>query len=233
MAAIKGSVDSRIMPFALRRMLAEDVLQSIEIEREAFPTLFPPTSFRRELKNRKATYLVALGREKGVSNGANPWPVPGLPSKADRTLVGALLKGAQGLWGSRQPGRDASRGFIAGFVGIWDMVDEAHIVSVGVRREWRGRGVGELLLIGAIEQAIAIGSDAVSLEVRPSNAVARNLYRKYGFSDRGVRKGYYSDNREDAVIMTTDPIYLPAYQDRFRELQREHLERWGRAEKRG
>ena len=111
------------------------------------------------------------------------------------------------------------------------MVDEAHIVSVGVRREYRGHGLGELLLIGAIEQAMARRARVVTLEVRPSNNVARNLYRKYGFSDRGRRKGYYTDDGEDAIIMTTEPIFLQSYREQFRGLVRGHERRWGGAER--
>jgi ribosomal-protein-alanine N-acetyltransferase len=108
------------------------------------------------------------------------------------------------------------------------MAGSAHIVTICVRRSHRGQGVGELLLIGAIERAVARGATEVTLEVRPSNVVARNLYRKYGFTDRGVRKSYYSDNREDAVIMTTDPVQETPFAERFAELERRHRERWGR-----
>ena len=73
--------------------------------------------------------------------------------------------------------------------------------------------------------------EVVTLEVRPSNAIATNLYRKYGFRERGVRKGYYADNREDALIMTTDPIHLSSFQGLFRELEQEHGHRWGRSER--
>ena len=93
----------------------------------------------------------------------------------------------------------------------------------------RGRGIGELLLIGAIELAMSRCAEVVTLEVRPSNVVAKNLYQKYGFKERGVRKSYYADDGEDAMIMTTDPILLPSYLDLFHELERDHQRRWGRA----
>ncbi len=199
----------------LRRMRASDRAQSEEIESEAFPTLFPPTSFRRELGNRRASYHVAFRPfaqgEAAESPGARRPP-----------LAEALMRSARGLW------RGEERDFIAGFAGLWYMADAAHVITICVRRSHRGQGVGELLLVGALEHAIAQGAAEVTLEVRPSNVVARNLYRKYGFTDRGVRKAYYSDNREDAVIMTTDPIQDPAFAQRLRELDRLHRERWGR-----
>ena len=75
------------------------------------------------------------------------------------------------------------------------------------------------------------GAAAVTLEVRPSNWVAINLYRKYDFEEQGVRKGYYVDNREDALIMTTSPIQHPGYRDLFLDLERQHRLRWGHAER--
>ena len=111
------------------------------------------------------------------------------------------------------------------------MVDEAHVVSVGVRTSDRGRGIGELLLIGALERAMSRTAAVMTLEVRASNWVAINLYRKYGFEQRGVRKAYYVDNREDALIMTTEPILRPEYREFFVALEREHATRWGAAER--
>ena len=199
----------------LRRLRPSDRAQSEEIEREAFPTLFPPTSFRRELNNRLASYQVAF-RPFAEGEAAES------PRTRRPPLAEALLRSARGLW------RGQERDFIAGFVGVWFMADSAHVVNICVRRSHRGQGVGELLLVAAIEDAVASGAIEVTLEVRPSNVVARNLYRKYGFTDRGVRKSYYSDNREDAVIMTSDPIQEPPFAERLRELDRRHRERWGR-----
>ena len=71
----------------------------------------------------------------------------------------------------------------------------------------------------------------MTLEVRPSNRVAINLYHKYGFREKGVRKGYYSNNREDAIIMTTNPIQHPDFRDFFLDLEREHRRRWGNTER--
>ena len=98
-----------------------------------------------------------------------------------------------------------------------------------MRRSYRGRGVGELLLIGAIEEAYRRGASVVTLEVRPSNSIARNLYAKYGFEAKGVRKGYYADDREDALIMTAGPIGEQSYAEMFACAKETHRRRWGRA----
>ena len=107
------------------------------------------------------------------------------------------------------------------------MADNAHIMSIGVRNKYRGEGVGELLLISGIEQALNRRAILMTLEVRESNHIAINLYKKYLFTERGVRKGYYADNREDAIIMSTDTISLPSYIDHFQTLVGEHEQRWG------
>jgi len=108
------------------------------------------------------------------------------------------------------------------------MGSDAHIVGIAVREEHRGWGIGELLLIGAVETGLRQGLETVTLEVRVSNAVAQALYTKYGFREVGVRKRYYRDNNEDALIMTTDPIASVAFQESFRRLVADHEARWGR-----
>ncbi|MBM4423097.1 MAG: ribosomal-protein-alanine N-acetyltransferase [Chloroflexi bacterium] len=101
----------------------------------------------------------------------------------------------------------ASRNVI-GFCGYWFIVDEAHISTIAVHPQWRGRGVGELLLTAMLRHALAQGAVMATLEVRESNAAARGLYRKYGFEVVGQRKHYYRDNGEDAILMTARPIRI-------------------------
>ena len=108
---------------------------------------------------------------------------------------------------------------LAGYAGLWLMVDEAHITTIGVRPQFRGRGYGELLLVTLTEAALDINARWLTLEVRMSNATAQNLYRKYGFHDAGTRKRYYTDNNEDALIMWTDELHSHAFQERYRRLK--------------
>jgi ribosomal-protein-alanine N-acetyltransferase len=232
MSAIREYPNTRAMHFAVRPMKAADIPQSEDIERAAFPTMLPPTSFRRDLKNPRASYLVACRRGQATRNEGRTDPAPhAADGDGKRGLMGALVNSARTIWSERHARLETGREFIAGFLGTRYIRDEAHIVSLGVRGIYRGQGIGELLLIAAIEQAMARRSEVVRLEVRPSNAVARNLYLKYGFRERGVRKGYYADDREDAIIMTTDPILLAPYPGLFQKLEREHQRRWGRAER--
>lgn len=92
-------------------------------------------------------------------------------------------------------------GEVAGYAGMWLIMDEAHITNIAIREKYRGIKLGRKL-VGELQKTAAyMGASRMTLEVRESNAVARNLYRKMGFEDSGVRKGYYTDNNEDAIIM--------------------------------
>ena len=86
------------------------------------------------------------------------------------------------------------------------MVDVAHIISIAVRRTMRRRGIGELLLFNVMSTSREKGMSSVTLEVRKSNLQAQSLYEKFNFRVEGIRKHYYTDNREDALIMTTDKL---------------------------
>jgi [ribosomal protein S18]-alanine N-acetyltransferase len=107
---------------------------------------------------------------------------------------------------------------IIGFAGLWLMVDEAHVTTIATHPEHRGLGVGELLLASLIDIAYDIRAQVVTLEVRVSNSVAQGLYRKYGFHESGIRRRYYSDNHEDALIMVTPPLADPSYRAGFQSL---------------
>ncbi|MBM7700511.1 ribosomal protein S18-alanine N-acetyltransferase [Kurthia huakuii] len=90
---------------------------------------------------------------------------------------------------------------IIGFCGMWIVFDESQITNVAVMPAGRGKGMGEQLMREAMRIAKERGCVVMSLEVRVSNDVAQNLYRKLGFQAGGIRKGYYTDNQEDALVM--------------------------------
>jgi ribosomal-protein-alanine N-acetyltransferase len=92
-------------------------------------------------------------------------------------------------------------GEIVGYGGMWMIVDEAHITNIAVRAPYRGRKLGERLLMRLQSAAVFLGAERITLEVRTSNIVAQRLYAKLGFIPAGLRKGYYTDNGEDAIIM--------------------------------
>ncbi|MDX8367924.1 ribosomal protein S18-alanine N-acetyltransferase [Cytobacillus sp. IB215665] len=92
-------------------------------------------------------------------------------------------------------------GLVIGYCGAWIIVDEAHITNVALLPECRGRKLGEAMLKQLMDFAKALGAKTMTLEVRVSNIIAQSLYRKLGFNDGGIRKNYYTDNQEDALIM--------------------------------
>jgi len=110
---------------------------------------------------------------------------------------------------------------IVGFAGTWLLVDEAHVTTFATRGAWRRQGVGERLLIALLDLAVARGAVEATLEVRPTNTPARNLYEKFGFKVAGIRPRYYTDNNEDALIMTTDPLESPSMRARLARLRNE------------
>jgi ribosomal-protein-alanine N-acetyltransferase len=110
---------------------------------------------------------------------------------------------------------------IAGFGGLWLMVDEAHVTTFAVHPRWRRRRIGERLLLALLDVALARRAREATLEVRLSNLPARRLYEKYGFRPVGIRPRYYSDNGEDALIMTTDTLDGAAMSGRLERLRAE------------
>lgn len=117
-----------------------------------------------------------------------------------------------------------TRRLIIGLVGVWLMVDQAHVVTIAVREAFRRQGAGGLLLLAAMEVAFAENMESVTLEYRRDNDPARALYEKFGFLGVGVRPRYYTDTNEDAVIMTTPPLRSKSYREKYERLKREHME---------
>ncbi len=110
-------------------------------------------------------------------------------------------------------------GEVVGYAGLWLMVDEAHITTFAVLPEHRRKRIGERLLVRLFEIAEVMGAEWLTLEVRVSNLAAQRLYEKYGFRRAGVRRRYYSDNNEDALIMWTDRIRERSVRDRLAKLR--------------
>ena len=213
------------MEVALRRMRSEDISQVIEIEHEAFSPGWVGTQFRRELNSRHCRFLVAyLTNVEQIETEAE-FTAPG--DQADSSMWARMVRGVRSVFGSAG---DSGGDPIAGYVGIWFQGDQAHITEIAVRESLRGQGIGELLLIGTVRAAYQQGLEEVTLEARVSNFIAQRLYDKYGFNEVGIRKNYYADNREDAVIMTTDRIHTNAYREKFTGLQDRFFERYGDVE---
>ena len=108
------------------------------------------------------------------------------------------------------------------YAGIWLMVDEAHITTFAVMPSWRRQGIGAYLMLGVMRLARDVGATVATLEVRISNEAARSLYQRFGFRPVGLRPRYYSDNGEDALIMTSDRLDSAEMHARLEALERRY-----------
>jgi ribosomal-protein-alanine N-acetyltransferase len=194
-------------------MRLQDIAQVVEIERESFPSPWSAANFRQDLLfNRAAHYLVVCGElpqgEKAPKRGL--W--------LDRAISWARHLGGKGEGG----GDD----WVVGYIGLWLTTTEAHLTTIAVRERLRRQGLGELLLLKAIELAVNKGAQSVSLEVRPANTAARALYRKYGFAEVGVRRGYYYDTGEDALLMAAEGLSSASFQSKLHRLKQAIAARW-------
>ncbi len=170
-------------------MHEEDIAQVTEIDREVFPSQWPPVNYERELQSWLAHYIVACEESDEL-------PPPG-------------------------------KEYIMGFAGFWMMADEAHITNLAVREIHHRRGMGELLLISMIDLARELNAHSLTLEVRASNIAAQSLYQKYGFTQVGLRRRYYTDNKEAAVLMSTESTSSTSFQSLLNRLKKAHSKKWG------
>jgi ribosomal-protein-alanine N-acetyltransferase len=181
------------LPYAIDLMRVDDLEQVMPIERTSFPAPWPASAYRYELtQNTLSSYLVLRDRRSA--------------STLSRLKLVWLRK--------RMP-----LSGVVGYGGFWIILDEGHLSTIAIHPDWRGRGLGELMLVALMDVAIMRGAGELTLEVRVSNHVAQNLYRKHGFVQVGLRKRYYHDNGEDALIMTTPRVDEKEFAARYQVLK--------------
>jgi len=197
--------------YVIRPMGYEDIPQVAQIDREAFPgewVFRSQSAYKRDLDNPSIRYIVACNkRDASESEGEAIQRLP---------------------WFKRLFGQERHLNVsenIVGFSGFWMMMKEAHIIAIGVRDGYRRLGIGEGLLIATIELAQMLNANVVTLEVRASNEIAQELYKKYGFRVVGRRQRYYSSDGEDAVIMSTDNIVSMPFQASLQHLKKAYAQR--------
>jgi len=191
-------IDFSALKYRVDRMRQADLEQVMKIEDVSFSAPWTMHAFDYELHyNDAARYLVA-----------RPHP------QREMETVRSKAKSARPFWVRWLEGESRAsmpQEPILGYGGLWKIVDEAHISTIAVTPEYRGRGIGELLLIAMIDTSQELDAKLVTLEVRKSNETAQALYRKYWFEIVGERKRYYSDNGEDAWIMTTPDVTTASF----------------------
>ena len=172
---------------ALRPLTPADVRTVRRLERAAYGSANPRTAFERELRNGLSAYLVAVDAAASPAR-RRPWTRRG-PVGWLRRRLGA---------GEGAP--------ILGFAGVWYTHEQLHLVTIAVDPRQQRRGIGLTLLLAVCDLAIEAELDSVALEVRASNAGALRLYERCGFRRVGRLRNYYSDNREDAIVMLLDGL---------------------------
>lgn len=179
--------------YLLRHMRLGDIPQVVTIDQASFPNPWSSRTYQFEITNRNTTQMVVLE----VLN-LNPVQVGGLRGRLQRWL------------NPRVPS------VIVGYGGCWLIAGEAHISTIAIHPDFRGNGLGELLLMGMLQRGVNLGGEYSVLEVRASNVTAQALYEKYEYKVVGRRQGYYRDNNEDALLMEVRPLD-EAYQQRLNE----------------
>jgi ribosomal-protein-alanine N-acetyltransferase len=167
--------------YTLRYMSAADIPQVVEVDRSAFSLPWSPRSYHFEINENEASHMLTLT----VDTAAR---------------LGKLRDMLRRLRGKQQPA------LIIGYGGFWLIDGEHHVSTIAVRPEYRGRGLGELMLAAMLMRGIGLSTDYSVLEVRVSNTPAIRLYEKYGYQIVGRRKQYYRDNMEDAHLMQLSGI---------------------------
>jgi [ribosomal protein S18]-alanine N-acetyltransferase len=163
----------------------------------------PPSALRIE-----AMRLADIPEVQAIERASftSPWPPQAYRSELETNRLAMYLVGRVG-------------GQVVAYAGTWLMVDEAHITTFAVHPAWRRRRIGERLLLAVLDLSLDRGAREATLEVRLSNLAARRLYEKYGFRPVGLRPRYYTDNGEDALIMTTEPLASPGMRERIGRLR--------------
>jgi [ribosomal protein S18]-alanine N-acetyltransferase len=198
--------------FRIEAMRIEHISVVSAIERRCFAQPWPQNAYRREIQSNRMAHYFVVRLLEGDEAAPSSEPRRASPS-GDGNLFERLSRMLRGpLEPAPSPALEAELRSIVGYAGLWLMTDEAHITTIAVDPDFQGNGLGELLLVALIDRAKQIGARWLTLEVRVTNEVAQRLYEKYTFKEMGVRRRYYSDNGEDALVMWTDPIDSDTFQ---------------------
>jgi len=192
------------MSLNLRYMRLPDIPEVSAIDRMAFDPPWSPRSYQYEVTESNYSHMVVLEKTSDERKPVSNW----------RRIIGNF-----GVL-------PESTSVIMGYGGLWNIVDEAHISTIATHPQFRGKGWGEVLLVGMIRRALTLNAAYIVLEVRVSNVVAQNLYKKYGFVNVGTKTNYYHSNNEDAydmrLYLKDRETYRATFDPRYEALQARH-----------
>ncbi len=189
------------MSLTLRYMRVDDIPEVVAIDRVAFSMPWTAQSYTYEVAESPYSYMAVL--EQAIPATVRGWR----------------------RWLHRLSGHNGQLPMTyrtIGYGGLWNIADEAHISTIAVHPDFRGKGYGELLLAGMIRRSILLNASYLVLEVRVSNHIAQNLYHKYDFTIAGTKRNYYHDDMEDAYDMRLDLLdgdVLNRFQTRYTALR--------------
>ena len=175
------------MSLILRYMRVDDIHHVTAIDRLCFQPPWSKESYAFEINESRISHMVVLESQTDSA--------PTMETYEDGWLQ------RLSVWLRQDAPAVVATGTIVGYGGLWKIDGEAHISTIATHPAHRGRGYGELLLAGLFRKALRLGAEYLVLEVRVSNAVAQNLYQKYGFSRYGRKRNYYRSDKEDAYDM--------------------------------
>ena len=185
------------LPYKIEDMQLHDIDEVMEIERRSFSLPWSVRAYKYELTSNSFSQFIVVRQSLSGEGFAKD------PSK----FLNRFLRSSP----------HAVNSPVLGYGGFWLIGDEAHIGTVAVAPDWRGLGLGGLLVVGLLERAVKVNAEVAALEVRVSNLAAQDLYRKYHFQTVGIRRGYYQDNLEDALVMTSSHLRSRAFQENLRQ----------------
>jgi len=207
----QSSSDGTKRTYVLAPMRSGDVPDVSDLERRCFTNPWPESVYYRELREPERNFYVVLRQGRSETELGDP------EQEAARGPLALLPR-------LRRPTR-AGAWSLVGFAGMWVVYGEAHVTTIAVAPEHRRHGLGEVLFLTLVGEAMRRGGEFVTLEVRVSNRAAQALYEKYGLTRQGLRPRYYSDNAEDAYIMTSPSLRDPVFRAHLHELKQKLTEK--------
>lgn len=191
------------MNLTLRYMRLPDIQQVVAIDKVSFDPPWSARSYSYEITESTYSHMVVL----------EMWDDGRSPAPRWRNFLRGFRRASQ-----------FTPPLIVGYGGLWNIVDEAHVSTIATHPDFRGRGWGEILLLGMLKKSCMLKAGYIVLEVRVSNITAQNLYRKHYFVEHGVKARYYQNNGEDAYDMRLD-LRQDGARERIDAAFRQSLER--------